>query len=308
MLNEKYLKLAENLKTKFPNTTVLVEEPMSKHTTFKIGGPADIYVEPVTADIVPIINYLRECDTEYMVIGNGSNILVSDDGIEGVVISLGRKAGEINISDNKIIAGPGALLSQVANAAADAGLTGLEFASGIPGSIGGAVFMNAGAYGGEIKDVLETVDVLTNDLLVKTVDVKELDLSYRHSKLMEQGGYVLSATLKLEPGDKDEIKAKIDDIRSQRTAKQPLNYPSAGSTFKRPEGYFAGKLIDDAGLRGYTVGGAQVSEKHCGFVINKSDATASDVLQLMKNVDQIVYEKFGVHLTPEVRIIGRNIN
>ena len=308
MLNEKYLKLAENLKTKFPNTTVLVEEPMSKHTTFKIGGPADIFVEPVTADIVPIINYLSECDTEYMVIGNGSNILVSDDGIEGVVISLGRKAGEINISDNKIIAGPGALLSQVANAAADAGLTGLEFASGIPGSIGGAVFMNAGAYGGEIKDVLETVDVLTNDLLVKTVDVKELDLSYRHSKLMEQGGYVLSATLKLEPGDKDEIKAKIDDIRSQRTAKQPLNYPSAGSTFKRPEGYFAGKLIDDAGLRGYTVGGAQVSEKHCGFVINHNKATAADVLQLMHEVDDKVYSQFGVHLVPEVRIIGRNMN
>ena len=308
MLNEKYIKLAESLKSKFPNTTVLVEEPMQKHTTFKIGGPADIYVEPVTADIVPIINYLSECGSKYIVIGNGSNLLVSDDGVEGVVISLGRKAGEISISENKIIAGPGALLSQVANAAADAGLAGLEFASGIPGSIGGAVFMNAGAYGGEIKDVLETVDVLTSDMQVKTVTAKELDLSYRHSKLMEQGGYVLSATLKLEFGDKDEIKAKIDDIRSQRTAKQPLNYPSAGSTFKRPEGYFAGKLIDDAGLRGYTVGGAQVSEKHCGFVINHNNATAAEVLQLMHDVDDKVYNKFGVHLVPEVRIIGRNMN
>ncbi|WP_330617592.1 UDP-N-acetylmuramate dehydrogenase [Pseudobutyrivibrio sp.] len=308
MLNEKYMSLAKKLAEAFLNSTVLTEEPMKAHTTFRIGGPADILIEPAYCDITAILHLLKEEDVPFTVIGNGSNLLVSDDGIEGVVIALGKKSGEISISGDTIVAEAGALLSTVANAAADAGLTGLEFASGIPGTLGGAVYMNAGAYGGEIKDVLESVTVLNADFEKQVYNPKDLDLSYRHSALMEIGGFVTDVVIKLTPGDKDEIKAKIEEIRNQRVSKQPLNFPSAGSTFKRPEGYFAGKLIDDAGLRGYSVGGAQVSEKHCGFVINKDNATAKDVLQLMQDVDDNVYNKFGVHLTPEVRIIGRNIN
>ena len=308
MLNEKYHKLAEDITKNFPKALVLTEEPMKGHTTFRIGGPADIYIEPDYASIIPLVQYLKEQDVPFMVIGNGSNLLVSDEGIDGVVISLGKNSDGITISGDTMVVEAGAMLSAVDNAAADAGLTGLEFASGIPGSIGGAVYMNAGAYGGEIKDVIESVLVLTENLEKKVMTAEDLHMSYRHSSLMEEGGYVLSAVLKLSKGDKEEIKAEIADIREQRIAKQPLNFPSAGSTFKRPEGYFAGKLIDDAGLRGYSVGGAQVSEKHCGFVVNKGDAKAADVLKLMKDVDSKVFEMFGVHLSPEVRIIGRNIH
>ncbi len=295
---------------RFPEVQFLMNEPMKTHTTFRIGGPADIYVEPSIYQMVPLIAYLREIDAPFMVIGNGSNLLISDDGIEGVVVALGKAMSEIVIdeSTHTVVAAAGAMLSSVANRAAEAGLTGLEFASGIPGTIGGAIYMNAGAYGGEMKDVIVSATILEGNGELKEIYVDDLDLSYRHSALMENEWIVISAKLQLAAGNVDEIKATIADIRDKRIEKQPLNFPSAGSTFKRPEGYFAGKLIDDAGLRGYTVGGAQVSEKHCGFVINKSDATASDVLQLMKNVDKIVYEKFGVHLTPEVRIIGRNIN
>ena len=308
MLNEKYMSLAKKLAEAFVNSTVLTEEPMKAHTTFRIGGPADIYVEPAYSDIADILLFLKGENVPFTVIGNGSNLLVSDAGIEGVVIALGKKSSAITISGDTIVAEAGALLSTVANAAADAGLTGLEFASGIPGSLGGAVYMNAGAYGGEIKDVLESVTVINADLEKQIFTPEDLDLSYRHSILMEKGGFVTDVTIKLTQGNTDEIKGRIEEIRNQRVSKQPLNYPSAGSTFKRPEGYFAGKLIDDAGLRGYSVGGAQVSEKHCGFVINKDKATAADVLKLMNDVDDIVYEMFGVHLTPEVRIIGRDIN
>jgi len=308
MLNDNYKKLAEDLTSHFPQSTILTEEPMKKHTTFKIGGPADIFVDPVSEDVADILKFLGERNEKYIVIGNGSNLLVSDDGIEGVVVSIGKKSAQISVEDDYIIASAGTLLSQVANAAAEASLTGLEFAAGIPGTIGGAVYMNAGAYGGEIKDVIESVQILTPDYQIKEVQVAELDLSYRHSALMENGGLVLSARLHLSKGDKAAIRQIMDENRQKRVDKQPLNFPSAGSTFKRPEGYFAGKLIDDAGLRGYAVGGAQVSEKHCGFVVNKGDATASDVLQLMKDVDAKVFDKFGVHLSPEVRIIGRNIN
>lgn len=297
------------LEANYPEVEFLVDEPMKKHTTFKIGGPADIYVEPSISQMVPLLRYLKENNIPYMVIGNGSNLLVSDDGIDGVVISLGKAASEITINaeDETVVAEAGAMLSAVANRASEVGLTGLEFASGIPGSIGGAVFMNAGAYGGEMKDVIVSVQILDEDGQVKEIPVDALDLSYRHSALMNKNAIVLSAKLKLSQGNVDEIKATIDDIRQKRIEKQPLNFPSAGSTFKRPEGYFAGKLIDDAGLRGYSVGGAQVSEKHCGFVINKENATAADVLQLMADVDATVFDKFGVHLVPEVRIIGRNV-
>ena len=302
------LDLYNDLQQRFPEMEFLLDESMKMHTTFRIGGPADIYVEPSVSEMVPLIAFLKEKDAPYMVIGNGSNLLVSDDGIEGVVIAFGKNASSINIEGQVITVDAGAMLSSVSSKVAEAGLAGLEFASGIPGTIGGAVYMNAGAYGGEMKDVLIDVDVLTDSGDVKTIPVDELDLSYRHSCLMAGSDIVLSARIQLAEGDKAEIKATIDDIRQKRIDKQPLNFPSAGSTFKRPEGYFAGKLIDDTGLRGYTVGGAQVSEKHCGFVVNKSEATASEVLQLMKDVDATVFDKFGVHLTPEVRIIGRNID
>ncbi|NEX01599.1 UDP-N-acetylmuramate dehydrogenase [Pseudobutyrivibrio sp. NOR37] len=308
MLNKNYKELAEDLNTKFPEALVFVDEPMKGHTTFRIGGPADIYIEPDYASIIPLIKYLKEQDVQFMIIGNGSNLLVSDEGIDGVVISLGKNSDAITINGDTMVVEAGAMLSSVANAAANAGLTGLEFASGIPGSIGGAVYMNAGAYGGEMKDIIESVLILTDDLETKVMTPDDLHMSYRHSSLMEDGGYVLSAVIKLDKGNEEEIKARIDDIRQQRISKQPLNFPSAGSTFKRPEGYFAGKLIDDTGLRGYSVGDAQVSEKHCGFVVNKGNAKAADVLQLMKDVDVKVFDKFGVHLSPEVRIVGRNIH
>ena len=303
-----YKELINKLQNDFKDLTVLADEPMSGHTTFKIGGPADIYVEPSISQVVPLIKLLQNQAIPFMVIGNGSNLLVSDEGIEGVVISLAKPAADIRIDGTVITAEAGAMLSSVANQAASAGLTGLEFASGIPGSIGGAVYMNAGAYGGEIKDVLTSVTILTPEFDLVELSPEELDLSYRHSSLMEKGGIVLSAKLQLQPGDSQAIKAQIEDIRQQRITKQPLNFPSAGSTFKRPQGYFAGKLIDDAGLRGYSVGGAQVSEKHCGFVVNTGDAKCADVLKLMSDVDDIVFGKFGVHLTPEVRIIGRNMD
>ena len=309
MLSEYYNDLAEELKSRFPQSTILIEEPMKCHTTFKIGGSADIYVEPALDDVVAILKFLaKDSQTQFMVIGNGSNLLVSDDGIQGVVVAITKKAAKIEIDEEHIKVSAGTFLSQVANAAADAGLTGLEFAAGIPGTIGGAVYMNAGAYGGEMKDVIESVTILTKDFQLKEVSVEALDLGYRHSSLMEEGGLVVSATLSLHKGDKAAIRQIMDENRQKRIDKQPLNFPSAGSTFKRPTGYFAGKLIDDAGLRGYTVGGAQVSEKHCGFVVNTGNATAADVIQLIKDVDAKVYQEFGVHLSPEVRIIGRNIN
>lgn len=307
-MQNKYKDLINQLQNDFSDLEILADEPMSKHTTFKIGGPADIYVEPSIVQVVPLIKLLKKQAIPFMVIGNGSNLLVSDDGIEGVVISLAKPAADIQIDGTSITAEAGAMLSSVANQAAASGLTGLEFASGIPGSIGGAVYMNAGAYGGEIKDVLTSVTILTPEFDLVELTPEDLDLSYRHSSLMEKGGIVLSAKLKLQLGDSQAIKAQIEDIRQQRINKQPLNFPSAGSTFKRPEGYFAGKLIDDAGLRGYTVGGAQVSNKHCGFVVNTGDATCADVLKLMSDVDDIVFDKFGVHLAPEVRIIGRNMD
>ena len=286
----------EQLQAAFPEVELLVDEPMKKHTTFRIGGPADIYVEPSYKQMVPLLHFLKDAAVPYMVIGNGSNLLISDEGIEGVVVAIGKAMSDIEID------------AEAKTIRAEAGLTGLEFASGIPGTIGGAVYMNAGAYGGEMKDVITTVEIIDKAGEVKEVAVDALDLSYRHSALMEEEAVVISAKLALAAGDAKEIKATIDDIRQKRIDKQPLNFPSAGSTFKRPEGYFAGKLIDDAGLRGYTVGDAQVSEKHCGFVINRGEATCAQVLQLMHEVDEKVFKEFGVHLVPEVRIIGRNVN
>ena len=286
------------------STCIHVQEPMSRHTTFRVGGPADVLVTPDRGSIAAIIKLCRSENVPYTLIGNGSNLLVSDKGVRGVVIEMGEHAGEIRVTQNEITAQAGALLSKIANTAAKEGLTGMEFAAGIPGSLGGAVVMNAGAYGGEMKDILVSAVVLDENGEEKTLSADELELRYRHSCISEKHYIVLEATIRLLPGDEQEIRLKMKELSEQRQEKQPLQYPSAGSTFKRPEGYFAGKLIMDAGLRGYTVGGAQVSEKHCGFVINKGDATAEDICKLMKDVSEKVQEQFGVVLEPEVKQIG----
>lgn len=312
-MNQTFVK---SVTEQLPQLGLLQDEPMKKHTTFRIGGSADYYAEPDMSQISKLIEIAKACDMPVTVIGNGSNLLVGDKGIRGLVIGIGKGMSEIEVTEavaqdftaqdncHIITAGAGAILAAVAAKAAEASLSGLEFASGIPGSVGGAVVMNAGAYGGEIKDVLIDATVLTADGELKTVTRDELDLSYRHSIVPEKGYIVLSARFRLTPKPKDEIKSYMAELRAKRVEKQPLEYPSAGSTFKRPEGYFAGKLIMDAGLRGYSVGDAQVSEKHCGFVVNKGEAAAADVLTLIKDVQETVLKQFGVKLEPEVKMIG----
>ncbi|MCU6688227.1 UDP-N-acetylmuramate dehydrogenase [Dorea acetigenes] len=284
---------------------VLLQEPMKKHTTFRVGGPADYFVMPETKDeIRRIITVCRECGTPFYIIGNGSNLLVSDKGYRGVIIQLYKEMSKIETEGNVIRAEAGASLARVANAALEAGLTGFEFASGIPGTLGGACVMNAGAYGGEMKDVLLSVTALAADGEFLTIPKDRLELGYRTSVFARKGYIVVEALLELKEGSKEAIRQKMEELREKRITKQPLEYPSAGSTFKRPEGYFAGKLIQDAGLRGYRVGGAQVSEKHCGFVINCGNASAADVDELMKQVSAKVEEQFGVTLEPEVKRLG----
>lgn len=277
---------------------------MSKHTTFRIGGKADLFV---SADEKSLPQLLKEAADEKIpvtIIGNGSNLLVGDGGIRGLVIEIGKGMDKIEISDNIMTVGAGTLLSKAANTAAEHGLSGMEFAAGIPGSVGGAVVMNAGAYGGEMKDIIMDVDVITREGEYRRLTLEELELSYRHSCIIENEYIVVRARLMLQEKDEAQIRLVMEDLKNRRIEKQPLNFPSAGSTFKRPEGYFAGKLIMDAGLRGYSVGGAQVSEKHCGFVVNKGGATASDVVKIMNDVRDKVMEEFGVELEPEVKMIG----
>lgn len=284
---------------------IFVDEPMKKHTTFRVGGPADYFVVPRTKEEVKeLISLCKEFDMPYYVLGNGSNLLVGDKGYRGVIIQVYKEMNQIEVNGENIKVQAGALLSRVGNVALDAELAGFEFAAGIPGTMGGAVVMNAGAYGGEMKDVLVDATVLTPQGELLTLSNEELELGYRTSIVAKKDYIVLEATITLQKSDKEAIKARMDELRVQRTTKQPLEYPSAGSTFKRPEGYFAGKLIQDAGLRGFQVGGAQVSEKHCGFVINKENATAADVWELMQQVSAIVKEKFGVELEPEVKRLG----
>lgn len=293
------------LKNVITKGTVLTEEPMSRHTSFQIGGPAEIFVQPATGDEVrQAICLAKEEQIPFFVVGNGSNLLVSDDGFRGMIVQIGRNLQEISVEDNVIYAQAGALLSRVARTALEHGLTGMEFAAGIPGSLGGAVAMNAGAYGGEMKDILKDVEVLTPDGEIKILSLEELDLSYRHSCIFDEDYIVLSVHLQLEQGDTTVIRNRMDELARARREKQPLEYPSAGSTFKRPEGYFAGALIQDAGLKGYTVGGAQVSEKHSGFVVNRGGATAEEVLFLIKQVQKKVKSRFGVTMEPEVRMVG----
>lgn len=284
---------------------ILTEEPMKKHTTFRIGGPADFLVLPRTSqEIAEVTALCRREGEPWYVIGNGSNLLVSDKGVRGVVIRLLHNFNKIEVRDEEVHAQAGAVNAAVARKALDAGLTGFEFAAGIPGTTGGAVVMNAGAYGGEMKDILKEVTVLDEDGRVCTLTAEELELGYRTSIMARKGYIVLDICMKLEKGDPESIRARMEELREKRITRQPLEYPSAGSTFKRPEGYFAGKLIMDAGLRGFTVGGAQISEKHCGFVINKGGATAEDVVNLMEETKKIVMEKFGVVLEPEVKRLG----
>lgn len=287
-----------------PELVIRTEEPMSKNTTFRIGGAAEVFAAPDARELPQLLAMAKGADVPVTVIGNGSNLLVGDRGIAGLVIEIGERMSEVRIEGTTLVAGAGALLSKAAQTAAAAGLGGLEFAAGIPGSVGGAVVMNAGAYGGEMKDVLQSVKVLTEEGELLSLAAAELELGYRHSCVPERKYIVVEATMELSAKPEEEIRACMAELRAKRAEKQPLEYPSAGSTFKRPEGYFAGKLIMDAGLRGYTVGGAQVSEKHCGFVINKGGATAADVRQLMQDVHDRVKEQFDVELEPEVKMIG----
>ena len=295
----------EKLSKIIKKENIYINEPMKKHTTFRVGGPADYFVLPT--EVSQITNIIELCKAEqipYFILGNGSNLLVSDKGYRGVVIQIYKNMNQIQIDGCKIKAQAGVLLSQIAKKALDAGLAGFEFASGIPGTLGGAAVMNAGAYGGEMKDVLTSVTVLDENGQMLHLEAKDLQLGYRTSIIKEKGYVVIEAELELQVGDQTQIQKRMEQLKVQRVTKQPLEYPSAGSTFKRPVGYFAGKLIQDAGLRGYRVGDAQVAEKHCGFVINRGEATAAEITQLIKDVQKKVYEEFQVKLETEVKFLG----
>ena len=279
-------------------------EPLSAHCTFKIGGPADVFVQPETEEqLCRVIALCKACDVKYYLLGNGSNILFADEGFSGVVIDVSALDAEIAVEDTVLTAGAGVRLAALCKAALKHGLSGLEFAYGIPGTVGGAVYMNAGAYGGEMKDVLTVVRYLTAEGEVVQASAAELDLSYRHSIFEENGGCILSAQFALQPGNAADIRAKMDELMAKRVDKQPLDKPSAGSTFKRPAGAFAAALIDQCGLRGFRHGGAAVSDKHCGFVVNLGGATCADVLALCDEVRAIVKEKTGYELEKEIRVV-----
>ena len=298
-------RVIERLRAEAGEQVIKLNEPMAAHTTFRIGGPADVFAVPENADQAAVIlGICREEGVPFFILGNGSNLLVSDSGFRGVVIQIYRNMSALKTEGQRITAEAGASLASVSAAARDASLTGLEFASGIPGTVGGAVVMNAGAYGGEIKNVLAEAVVLTDRGQIRTVAASDLGLAYRTSVIREKGYTVVRAVFRLEKGETDAIRMTMQDLARRRIEKQPLEYPSAGSTFKRPEGYFAGKLIMDAGFRGYCVGDACVSEKHCGFIINKGHATAADVKKLMQEVTDGVFSRFGVRLEPEVRFLG----
>lgn len=288
-----------------PKENILLDEPMSRHTTFRVGGNAKALVKIGSSNqLSTLIPYLIKIGEPYYVKGNGSNIIVGDKGYNGVILEVSNEFGEIFVDGTKIVCEAGALMSSVAKTALDNSLTGFEFASGIPGSIGGGVVMNAGAYGGELANVVSEVTVVKPDGEEKTFRNEELRFGYRTSLIKMRPYIVTKVSLELREGKKDDIFARMEELKESRKQKQPLEYPSAGSTFKRPEGYFAGKLIMDAGLRGYSIGGAAVSDKHCGFVINKGNATAADVYEVIVEVQEKVKEKFGVNLEPEVIFLG----
>lgn len=291
---------------------IRIDEPMHLHTSYEIGGPAELYALPSSqAEIISLLLFALEHQIPWMVVGKGSNLLVSDEGISGLIISTDAYT-KLTKDENYISAFCGVSLAELCDFALANGLKGLEFASGIPGSVGGAVFMNAGAYGGEIKDVLycskalnPTIESLASSNPILHVKAAEHDFSYRHSIFQTLGWFHLSSVFKLEYGDPQEIKAIMDDLHEQRWSKQPMEYPSCGSVFKRPEGYFTGKLIQDCGLKGFSIGGAQISEKHCGFIINKGGATAKDVDALIKHIQATIFERYNLHLQTEIRKVGR---
>lgn len=298
----------ENIKFDIERAGILsyrLDEPMKLHTSFKVGGPADVFFEPAgVEELKKTMRFVKEMRQPYYIIGNGTNLLVGDKGIRGVVIKVGENFGDIQIYEDQVTAECGVLLSTLSKAVARQSLTGLEFASGIPGYLGGAIAMNAGAYGGEMKDVIEWVEVLDENLEIKRYTNSEMEFRYRGSIVEPRGLIVVRCCMKLRKGDPEQISATMADLNQRRKTKQPLHLPSAGSTFKRPEGYFAGKLIEDSGLRGFGIGGAQISELHCGFVVNVGDATAKDVLDLIRHVQDTVYNKFNVRLETEVKILG----
>lgn len=281
---------------------IIFGELMKNHTSFKIGGPCDEFCRATSEEEVKaLIEYARKKNIPYTIMGNGSNLLVSDKGIRGLVIMLSKGFDDVQVDGTKMVCQSGILLSKLSNIALKNNLTGIEFASGIPGTLGGAIYMNAGAYGGEMKDIVKKVVYLENGEIFETND---LDFGYRHSIFTDSDKVILSAELELSFGKYDEIKAEMEELSRKRNEKQPLSQPSAGSAFKRPEGNFAGKLIEDAGLKGYRIGGAMVSEKHSGFIVNEGDATCCDVLELIEYIKRTVFEKFGVMLEPEVKAVG----
>ncbi len=298
-------KLINDIRSALPGLEMHENEPMSAHCSFRIGGPARLMACPASgAEAAALLRLLREADAPVELMGKGTNLLVADEGLDAVVVRLGEAiSGAELLPGDRVRAGAGISLAKLAVFAAEAGLSGLEFAHGIPGSLGGAVFMNAGAYGGEMKDVLESAEIALPDGTLREVPAEELELSYRHSALEGSGALVTAATVKLTPAEPETIRARMRELMEKRRASQPLDMPSAGSTFKRPVGGYAAALIDQAGLKGFAIGGAQVSEKHAGFVINRGGATFDDVLRLMEHIQKTVLEKSGVRLAPEVRIL-----
>lgn len=297
--------VVEALQKFVPRENIRLQEPMAGHTTFRIGGPADCFVELENEEqLKKLRRYLQMTGVSFFVLGNGSNLLVSDSGYKGIVLQIGPKMSSVTVEGNRIVAQAGATLVQVARTAMEHGLSGLEFASGIPGTVGGGVVMNAGAYGGEMRQVVTQVNVVSRDGELMELDNETMEFGYRTSVIRESSFIVTEVTFRLEPGDRDVIKAKMEELSAGRREKQPLEYPSAGSTFKRPEGHFAGQLIMEAGFRGFQIGGARVSEKHCGFVVNAGNATARDVREVIARIQLRVEEQFGVKLEPEIIFLG----
>ena len=297
--------LQEYLETILPEDHIHMEEPMDRHTTFRVGGPAECFVTVDCAkQLQKVLQYLKQTGREYFLLGNGSNLLVSDEGYRGVIIALSGEFAKIERRDNVIRAGAGVLLGSTAQEALKAGLTGLEFAAGIPGTVGGGVRMNAGAYGGEMSQVVTKVEVMNEEGEILALDNAAMEFGYRTSAIKTNPYVVLWVEITLIPGDPEAIRSTMQNLAQQRRDKQPLEMPSAGSTFKRPEGMFAGKLIQDSGLRGHKHGGAQISEKHCGFIVNCGDATAADIKALIEETQETVEKNFGVVLEPEVIFLG----
>lgn len=288
-----------------PQENILFDEPMSRHTTFRVGGEAKCLIKISSKEqLIKLVPYLQITGQDYFILGNGSNLLVGDKGYPGIIVKLDSNMGSVLVEGNRMKVPAGTLLSKAAAVARDYGLTGMEFASGIPGTVGGGIVMNAGAYGGEMKQIVEYVEVMNHEGEILMLDNDTMEFGYRTSVIKNRPFIVLEVTFVLQPGNQEEITARMEELAAKRREKQPLEYPSAGSTFKRPEGYFAGKLIMDTGLRGFSIGGARVSDKHCGFVINSGNATAADVREVIEEVQQRVKEKFGVMLEREVIYLG----